>query len=513
MEYAITGLVALVLGGAVGFYFERMRRGAAFQDRDAIIAQARREADNLKRTEEIAAKEIVLKRREELEREINKTRDEVRDFERQLDKRESSLKEQQDDLVKKERFLQTNQAKLAERMKVIEARDKELERLLRDEQEQLYKISGLDKETAKNQLLDRLDRELKNETGTLILKYEAELREQSEFKAREIIGMAVQRCASQHTSELAVSTVDIPNDEMKGRIIGREGRNIRAFEKAAGVDVIVDDTPGVVIVSAFDKVRREIARQSLVKLIEDGRIHPTRIDEVVAETTKEMDNFVRKTGQAACQEVGVLGLHDKLVDLMGRLHFRTSYSQNVLRHSIEVAHLTGLLAEQFGLDGDIARRCGFLHDIGKAADHEMEGGHPAVGAELLKRYGEKGEILHAALGHHDDIRPEYIYTVLVAAADAVSASRPGARRESLDRYVKRLEELEAVGCGFPGVEQAFAVQAGREIRIIVDSGRVNDREAAKMARDIATAIEQTLTYPGEIKVTVLRETKAVEIAR
>jgi ribonuclease Y len=513
MSEVIVGLVALVLGGAIGFYFERLRRGAAYQDRDAIIAQAQKEAENLKRTEEIAAKEIILKRREELDREINKTRDELREIERQLDKREVALKDQQEDLGKKERLLQSQQIKLAERLKVVEARDKELERLLREEQEQLYKISGLDRETAKTQLLDRLDRDLKNETGTLILKYEAELREQCDTKAREIIGMAVQRCASQHTSELAVSTVDIPNDEMKGRIIGREGRNIRAFEKAAGVDVIVDDTPGVVVVSAFDKVRREIARQSLVKLIEDGRIHPTRIDEVVAETTKEMDRFIRKTGQAACQEVPVLGLHEKLVDLMGRLHFRTSYSQNVLRHSIEVAHLTGLIAEQLGLDGDIARRCGFLHDIGKAADHEMEGGHPAVGAELLKRYGEREEVVHAALGHHDDIRPEHIYTVLVAAADAISASRPGARRESLDRYIKRLEELEAVACGFPGVEQAYAVQAGREIRIIVDSGRVNDREAAKMARDIATAIEQTLTYPGEIKVTVLRETKAIEIAR
>ena len=513
MEYAVVGLVALVLGAAAGFYFERVRRGAAYQDRDAIIAQAQREADNVKRTEEIAAKEIVLKRREELDREMNKVRDELRDFERQLDKRENGFKEQQDDLGKKERFLQSNQTKLAERMKVIEARDKELERLLRDEQEQLYKISGLDKETAKNHLLDRLGRELKNETGTLILKHEAELRDTCETKAREIIGMAVQRCASTHTSEMSVSTVDIPSDEMKGRIIGREGRNIRAFEKIAGVDVIVDDTPGVVIVSAFDKVRREVARLSLIKLIQDGRIHPTRIEEVVAETQKEMDVFCRRTGQEACQEAGVLGLHDKLVDLMGRLHFRTSYSQNVLRHSIEVCHLTGLIAEQFGLDGTLARRCGFLHDIGKAADHEMEGGHPAVGAELLKRYGEGAEVVHAALGHHDDIRPDYIYTVLVAAADAVSASRPGARRESLDRYIKRLEELEAVACGFPGVDQAFAVQAGREVRIIVDSGRVNDREAAKLARDIATAIEQALTYPGEIRVTVLRETKAIEIAR
>lgn len=513
MEYVLGSLIGLALGGAAGFFFERLRRGAAYQDRDVIIQQAKLEADNLKRTEEIAAKEIVLKRREELDREMNRTRDELRDRDRQLDKRESSLKEQNDDLGKRERLLQTTQTKLAERLKVIEARDKELERLLRDEQDQLYKISGLEKEAAKNMLLDRLERELKNETGTLILKAEAELRDQSEIKAREIIGMAVQRCASTHSSEMSVSTVDIPNDEMKGRIIGREGRNIRAFEKIAGVDVIVDDTPGVVIVSAFDKVRREVARLSLIKLIQDGRIHPTRIEEVVAETQKEMDAYVRRAGQEACQEAGVLGLHEKLVDLMGRLHFRTSYSQNVLRHSIEVSHLTGLIAEQFGLDGTIARRCGFLHDIGKAADHEMEGGHPAVGAELLKRYGEGGEVVHAALGHHDDIRPEYIYTVLVASADAVSASRPGARRESLDRYIKRLEELEAVACGFPGVDQAYAVQAGREVRVIVDSGRVNDREAAKLARDIATAVEQALTYPGEIRVTVLRETKAIEIAR
>ncbi len=513
MDYAVVGLVALVLGTAVGFFFEKLRRGAAYQDRDAILKQAQTEVDNLKRSEELAAKEIVLKRREELERELNKTRNELRDFERQLDKREKSIQDQQDDLGKKERVTQTTQTKLTERLKVLDARDKELERLLREEQDQLYKISGLDKETAKNLLLDRLDRDLKNETGTLILKHQAELREKCEQQAREIIGMAVQRCASAHTSEMAVSTVDIPSDEMKGRIIGREGRNIRAFEKIAGVDVIVDDTPGVVVVSAFDKVRREIARLSLVKLIQDGRIHPTRIEEIVTETQKEMDTHIRRLGQEACQEAGVLGLNEKLVDLMGRLHFRTSYSQNVLRHSIEVSALTGMIAEQFGLDGTLARRCGFLHDIGKAADHEMEGGHPAVGAELLKRYGEGPEVVHAALGHHDDIRPEYIYTVLVASADAVSASRPGARRESLDRYIKRLEELEAVACGFPGVDQAFAVQAGREVRIIVDSNRVNDREAAKMARDIATAVEQTLTYPGEIRVTVLRETKAVEIAR
>jgi ribonuclease Y len=300
---------------------------------------------------------------------------------------------------------------------------------------------------------------------------------------------------------------------MKGRIIGREGRNIRAFEKATGVDVIVDDTPGIVIVSAFDNIRRETAKLALEKLILDGRIHPSRIEEVVAETQEEMERHIRQIGKAASLEANVPALHDKLLDLLGRLKFRTSYSQNVLQHSLEVAHLTGLLAEECGLDGSIGRRCGLLHDIGKAADHEMEGGHPAIGAELTKRYGEGREVVHAALGHHDDLRPETPYTVLVAAADAVSASRPGARRETLEKYVRRLEELEAVACGFPGVEQAYAIQAGREIRVIANSHQLNDDLAAKLCRDIAKAIQEQLTYPGEVKVTVLRETRNVEFAR
>jgi ribonuclease Y len=388
-----------------------------------------------------------------------------------------------------------------------------LQQTLRQQQDQLFRISGMTADQAREQLFSRLEQQLKGETGAMILKHEQELKQNADRLAREIIGMAVQRYAAAHTSETTVSSVDIPNDEMKGRIIGREGRNIRAFEKTTGVDVIVDDTPGVVIVSAFDAVRREVARLSLVKLIQDGRIHPTRIEEIVAETQKEIDAQIRRAGREGAQEVGVHGLHEKLVELMGRLSFRTSYSQNVLRHSIEVAFLTGLLAEQLNLDGNLARRCGFLHDIGKAADHEMEGGHPAVGAELLKRYGERAEVVHAARGHHDDIRVDYIYTVLVAAADAISAARPGARRESLERYIKRLEDLEALACGFPGVEQAFAVQAGREIRIVVNPRQINDREAARLCRDIARAIEDSLTYPGEIKVNVLRETRHIETAR
>jgi ribonuclease Y len=300
---------------------------------------------------------------------------------------------------------------------------------------------------------------------------------------------------------------------MKGRIIGREGRNIRAFEKETGVDVIIDDTPGVVIVSGFDPVRREVARSSLTKLIADGRIHPTRIEEVVGETTKEIDQFIRRKGVEAAQEVDVAGLQDRVVQMLGRLHFRTSYSQNVLRHSVEVAFMSGLLAEMIGLDGTLARRCGLLHDIGKAADHELEGGHPKIGADLLKRHGENEAVVHAAFGHHDEIITEYPYTVLVATADACSASRPGARRESLERYIKRMEELESIAREFQGVSQAFAIQAGREIRVIASAKETNDELAAKVCRDIAKAFEERLTYPGEIKVTVVRESRFTELAR
>lgn len=513
MDTYVIPLLTLIVGGAAGYFAERVIRGQAYKTRDEILRDATRDAETLKKTAELEAKEENLKRRETLEKDLLATREELRQHERHLDKRESSLEEMQENVAKRERMLESTQQKLTERTKGLEAKERELDKLLKQTQEQLYQVSGLDKKTATDMLLDRLDRELQHETGALIMKHEQDLKQRSEQLAREIIGMAIQRYASAHTSEATLSAIDIPSDEMKGRIIGREGRNIRAFEKATGVDVIVDDTPGVVVVSAFDSVRRETAKQALVKLIQDGRIHPTRIDEVVAETQKEMDAFIRKQGIEAAQEAGVPSLHEKLLDLMGRLYFRTSYSQNVLRHSIEVAHLTGLMAEQLGLNANLARRCGFLHDIGKAADHEMEGGHPAVGAELLKRYGEKAEVVHAAGGHHDDIRVDYIYTVLVAAADACSASRPGARRETLEKYIRRLEELEAIACGFPGVEQAFAVQAGREIRVAVNPTEISDREAAKMCRDIATAIEQSLTYPGEVKVTVLRETRVVEYAR
>ncbi len=513
MSPYLASLIGVAVGAAAGYLADRFLKGAAHRTRNQILDSAEKDADTLRRTKELEVKEELLKRREAMEDELSQIRDRLRKDERQLDRRDSQLNEMREDIQKKEQMLQTTQTRLADRGKALEARERELEKLLQQEQDELFKISGLNSEAATERLLQRLEQQLQNETGALIMKHEAQTREEAEKIAREIIGMAVQRYASAHTSETTVSTVDIPNDEMKGRIIGREGRNIRAFEKETGVDVIVDDTPGVVIVTAFDRVRREVGKMALEKLIQDGRIHPTRIEEVVAETQKEMDDHILRLGKEGAQEAEVHGLHEKLIQLMGRLNFRVSYSQNVLRHSIEVAHLTGMMAEQLGLDIVLARRCGFLHDIGKAADHEMEGGHPAIGAELLKRYGESAEVIHAAAGHHDDIRPEYLYTVLVAAADAVSASRPGARRETLEKYVRRLEELEAVANGFPGVNQTYAVQAGREVRVIVDPKEVNDREAAKMARDIAKAIEESMTYPGEVKVTVMREIRSVGVAR
>jgi ribonuclease Y len=332
-------------------------------------------------------------------------------------------------------------------------------------------------------------------------------------KSREILLMSCQRYASKIVAESTTSTIDIPSDEMKGRIIGREGRNIRTFEKETGVDVIIDDTPGVVIVSGFDPVRREVARIALDKLIADGRIHPARIEELVAETREEVQQLIMRKGSEALREVDVHNAHERLVELLGRLHFRTSYSQNVLRHSIEVAFLSGMMAEMIGLDPVIARRCGLFHDIGKAADHEHEGGHPKIGADLLKRHGESEAVVHAALGHHDEIVIEHPYTVLIAAADACSASRPGARRESLERYVKRMEELESIAKEFAGVQQAFAIQAGRDLRVLVSSEDTDDARAAKICRDIANAFQERLTYPGEIRVTVVRESRFVEYAK
>lgn len=504
---------AVVLTFVVVKFIDRLRRRDAETEAREIIGRADRESANRRKEAELEIKEMTIQQRAEGERELAGLRHELHERERLLDKRQDAIEQQHEQLRRQEKMVETTQRKLAERIEDTNRRNEELANVLDVQRQTLHTLSGLNRDEATSRLMEMLERELSHEAGSLILKHEKKMAEIADAKSRDILLTCIQRFAAQHTAETTTSTVDIPNDEMKGRIIGREGRNIRAFEKATGVDVIIDDTPGVVIVSAFDTVRREIARLALNKLIADGRIHPARIEELVGETQTEMEQHIQKRGEEAAQEADVPGLHPKIVHLMGRLRFRTSYSQNVLRHSIEVAFLSGLLAEEMGLDGQLARRCGLLHDIGKAADHEAEGGHPKIGAELLKRYGEGPEVVHAALGHHDDIRIDHPYTVLVAAADACSASRPGARRETLERYVKRMEELETIATGFEGVDQAFAIQAGRELRVIVSAKGTTDASAAKICRDIANAFEQQLTYPGEIKVTVLRETRVTEIAK
>lgn len=516
-EPIIGGLVGLIvgtLGGLAGLYVTaRLRAQTARGLADQVLANAQRESETIRMQAELQTKQELLKRRDELDREMEAARKDLRDQERRLEKRADLLDQKLELLNHKEREIESTQRSLSEQQNELNRQQQEVKKTQVEQRDLLQEIGRLGPDEARSMLLKRVEQELRGEIGSLVLRHEASVRETCQQKSREILTTAIQRYAASHTAEITVSTVDIPSDEMKGRIIGREGRNIRAFEKATGVDVIVDDTPGVVVVTGFDSVRREIAKIALEKLIQDGRIHPTRIEEIVEETQEEMEQHILKIGQEAAQEADVVGLHEKLLDYLGRLKFRTSYSQNVLRHSIEVAFLTGMMAEEIGLDGALGRRCGLLHDVGKAADHEMEGGHPAVGAELAKRYGEGPEVVHAALGHHDDLRVDAPYTVLVAAADAISASRPGARRETLEKYVRRLEELEALALGFPGVEHAYAIQAGREVRVLVDSRLLDDAGSAALCREVARAIQSQLNYPGEVKVTVLRETRSVEIAR
>lgn len=509
----LLAIVALVIGAIAMAVIQKMLGKDAKSQAKRLLEQAKLDAENLVKKSELDQKEKQLLLQNQLETDLKKQRDEIRQRENLLNSKEQALKQATDDLKKQEKFVESNQRKAAEKLEDVGKKSDQYTKLITQAQADLQRVTGLSKDEAKKQLMDLMERELQGEIGSVILKHEKKLNEVAQQKAQDILLTAMQRFASSQTAESTTSSIDIANDEMKGRIIGREGRNIRAFEKASGCDLIIDDTPGVVIVSGFDPVRREIARQSMSKLVADGRIHPTRIEEVIAATEKEMDTFIRRKGEEAAQEVNLQGLNERVIEMLGRLHFRTSYSQNVLRHSIEVAFLSGLMAEMVGMNGNLARRCGLLHDIGKAADHELEGGHPKIGADLLKRSGENEHVVHAALGHHDQLTTEFPYTLLVATADACSASRPGARRESLERYIKRMEELETIAKGFQGVEQAFAIQAGRELRVIVSSKDTDDAMAAKVCRDIAKAFEEQLTYPGEIKVTVVRESRFVETAR
>jgi ribonuclease Y len=513
VNIAIAATFAAVAGMGLVKLLDYLRKRDADKEAAQIIERAEIEAATRRKEADVAAREMALQEKARLEAENEEVRRELHDRERKLDKIDDSLQSRAEQLAKQEKMVESNQRRLAEKIDDANRRQKELDDLLDLERQTMHQLSGLSREDAETRLLTRLEKELVREQGALIARYEREAVDKTQSKAKELLITSLQRYAASHTAESTTSTVDIPNDEMKGRIIGREGRNIRALEKATGVDVIIDDTPGVVIVSAFDPVRRETARISLNKLIADGRIHPSRIEEIVAETEKEVEAAIKRFGEEALQEAQVFAVHPRVAELLGRLHYRTSYSQNVLRHSIEVSFICGMLAEEMGMDGELARRAGLLHDIGKAADHDLEGGHPKIGADLLKRFGEKEEVVHAALGHHDDIRADMPYTVLTAAADACSASRPGARRETLDRYIKRMQELESIATSFPGVQQAFAIQAGREVRVIASSRDTTDESAAKICRDIARAFEQQLTYPGEIKVTLIRETRVQETAR
>lgn len=506
----IIGVIGVVLGLILGFNYRKhiaeAKIGVAEGRAVKIVEESKKEAEAQKKEILLEAKEESLKSKNELEREVRERRNELQRTERRLVQKEETLDKKANSFEKKEE-------QLNKKVEDLEKQKEEVQAIHEKHLRELERISGLTSEEAKNYLLNIIENDVKHEAAIMVKEIEAKAKMDAEKRSREIVSNAIQRCAVDHVAETTVSVVQLPNDEMKGRIIGREGRNIRALETLTGIDLIIDDTPEAVILSGFDPIRREIARIALEKLIVDGRVHPSRIEEMVEKAKKEVEVIIRDEGEAATFETGVNGLHPELVRLLGKLKYRTSYGQNVLKHSIEVSHLTGIMAAELGIDVTIAKRAGLLHDIGKSIDHEMEGSHVSIGAGLLKKYRESAIVINAVEAHHGDVDPTSIIAVLVQAADAISAARPGARRETLESYIKRLQKLEEIGDNFKGVEKSFAIQAGRELRIIIIPEDINDEGLPLLARDVAKKIEDELEYPGQIKVSLIRETRAVEYAK
>ena len=514
VPYVIGALIGLVVGGAVWFplgirYRKQVSEkeiSSAEEEGTRIINEAIKSAEAKKREAMVEAKEEILKSRSEYEREEKARRAD-------LQRQENRLQQKEENLDRKTEAIERKEESLAQKHATIDRENEEIKTIKRSQTEMLERISGFTADEAKQYLIDQVESEVIHETAVKIKEVESRMKEECEARAREVVAQAIQRCAADQVSEMTVSVVPLPNDEMKGRIIGREGRNIRTIETLTGVDLIIDDTPEAITVSCFEPVRREVARLALEKLIADGRIHPTHIEEMVEKARREVDAVIKSEGERAVFECGIRNLHPELAKMLGRLHYRTSYGQNVLRHSIEVSHIAGMMAADVGADVQAAKRAGLLHDLGKSVDHEMEGTHVALGVEFARRYKEREDIIHAIEAHHNDVEPRTIVACLVQAADAISAARPGARRENLENYIKRLEQLETITGSYPGVDKAFAIQAGREVRVMVKPEQVSEDQMVILARDLAKKIEEEMEYPGQIKVHVLRETKVVEYAK